>query len=173
MTAPNYCVLEGDPTNAIAPRRPDVLCEDMGGLQFQDSATFPPRPNEHVSAKDFKQVEMLVQRLCRMMPVLVVEVTGTGTSHTLLSVTSAVDSLTAANVTITHGPDGVFAIAWPSGKLPAKTRKPHAYTTDTASTTVSIFPAQTANSVIVATVSSATGVPGNFTTTYAIEIFGE
>lgn len=125
MTAPNYCVLEGDPTNGIAPRRPDALCEDMGGLQFQDDPNEPPRANEHMSAKDFKQVEMLVQRLTKMAPALRVDVS-IGMSPTVSNVLSVNSTLTTSNVTISRIGAGHYRITWPSGSLPATRCAPRA-----------------------------------------------
>lgn len=173
MTAPNHCVLEG--TVGIAPRRPDSACEDMGGLQFQDAVgpDVSPNPNEHLSARDYKQVEMLLQRTLRMVPLLTVEVTATGSTHTLLSVTSAVDTLNSSNVTVTHNATGIFTIAWPASSLPPKTRGPHAYSTSSSSTVDSAYPQQGTNSVVVTTSLHMTGATTNFVTTYAVDIYGE
>lgn len=127
MTAPSHCVLEGDPTNGIAPRRPDALCEDMGGLQFQDDPNDPPRPNEHMSAKDFKQVEMLVQRLAKMMPTLSIDLhvsTGMGTVNPS-AVACGHSTVTTSSITAAPtGTTGEYTITLPANVLPVSNRRP-------------------------------------------------
>jgi hypothetical protein len=163
MTAPSYCVLDG--TTGVAPARPDALCEAMGGLQFQDDVENPPRTHEHISSKDFMQQSMLIERLCRMMPVLVVEFTATTGDITAKNIVSAVDSLTAANVTVDWaGGETYLVVSWPASSLPAKTREPIATPRTNASARAACV--QLSNSVSVTQAEIGAG-------SYVVEIFGE
>lgn len=125
MTAPSHCVLEGavgDP-----PRRPASNCEDMGGLQLQDDATNPPRPNEHLSALDFKQVEMLLQRAVKMSSTLCIDMhVAIGMGTVLASaIVSVNESILVLEVTVAPtGTTGEYLVTIPPGRLPAFNRSP-------------------------------------------------
>ena len=169
MTAPSYCVLEGDPANGIAPRRPDALCEDMGGLQFQDDPNDPPRPNEHLAAADFKQVEMLVQRAWRMTPVLKVFFNLSDTTPTIGYVLSCRDSLTTNTVTVARVSQGRYTITWPSGSLPPRT-----FMAESSSSFygLTVSTEQTGNVVTVYAVDAVTGALMDYGSV-SVSIFGE
>lgn len=156
MTAPNYCVLDG--TTGVSPARPDVLCEAMGGLQYQNSVTHPPLQNQHVFAEDFKQHSMLIERLCRMMPVLVVEFEYETGAVTVVRVLSAVDAVTIADIAVATVGGTHFDVSWASGSLPTKTRSAISggHQVVQSGSLVSVYP--------------TVGLPEIF---YVVEIFGE
>lgn len=172
MTAPNYCVLEGDPVNGISPRRPDALCEDMGGLQFQDDPNDPPRPNEHLAAADFKQVEMLVQRLAKMSPMMTIEFSVSGTTVTVTRVVCVRASVTTSSITATYVSGGHYTFAWASGTLPAATRYPRINSSN-SSDTVMMSTQMTAASTVTVWITNEDGSPSNTTGTLSIDIWGE
>jgi hypothetical protein len=126
MTAPDFCVLDGNPAGGIVPRRPDGACEDMGGLAFQDDLEYTPNPNEEASAKDFKQHSTLIQRLCRMMPMVVVEFVADSTP-TVASFVCGNDRLVAGDILISYTGTGRYTITLPSSTLPSANRSPYAY----------------------------------------------
>jgi hypothetical protein len=119
------------------------------------------------------QQSMLIQRLCRMMPVLVVEFRADDSVPPVISaktVISAVDSVTSSSVTVTNSTDG-FLISWAAGMLPTANRRPRACvdasTTGATSTAVSAM--QGAHSVEIFPAAGARTDGGGYT----VEIFGE
>lgn len=179
MTAPNHCVLDG--TVGIAPRRPDSNCEDMGGLQFQDMAGEVPRPNEHLSAKDFKQVEMLLQRAWRMLPTLSFDIHVANAMGTISPsvISTANDNLIAGDIDVAPtGTTGEYVVTLPGGAaaLPAATRSPvaslvkadnYANSGDAANVTVYAYTSTT----ITIRVRDFTGVLSGVGATVRVDVF--
>lgn len=110
-----YCVLDGDPANGIAPRNPTV--DDMGGAQFVDDDVYPPKENEQVTCGDINQMEKLLVRACRMMPAASFWVRKTGANATLLGFKSQSDSLAISDVVVAGSGTDVFSIRIPLGRI--------------------------------------------------------
>lgn len=125
MTSPVYPVFEGD-GGVNAPKRPTADV-DLGGLSFIDSVKYPPKDRERLSATDYMQATMSLERVARMIPVLIVDATlVTSPSAMPLYVLSVNDALTTANVTISETGTGAYRVTIPSGKLPTAAASPEA-----------------------------------------------
>jgi hypothetical protein len=122
MTSPVYPVFEGD-GGGNAPKRPTASV-DLGGLLFTDNIKYPPKDREDLSSTDFMQATMTLERVARMIPVLIVDATLETGSSTIDSVTCVSDAVTTSNVTIAELGTGNFRITIPSGKLPTATSLP-------------------------------------------------
>jgi hypothetical protein len=122
MTSPVYPVFEGD-GGGNAPKRPTASV-DLGGLLFTDNIKYPPKDREDLSSTDFMQATMTLERVARMIPVLIVDATLATGAPTVDYVTCVSDAVTTANVTITEIGTGQFRVTVPSGKLPTATGRP-------------------------------------------------
>jgi len=122
MTSPAYPVFEGD-GGANTPKRPTASV-DLGGLDFVDSVKNPPKDRERLAASDYMQATMSLERVARMLPVLIADVTGeTGTPSTD-TVISVNDALTTVNVVTTEIGTGKYRVTYPTGKLPTANCSP-------------------------------------------------
>lgn len=121
MTSPTYPVFEGD-GGANTPLRP-VAETHLGGLQFQDHPTKPPADKRRMSATDFMQTTMTVERAARMVPALVVDVDGTGTLA-ISGVICTNDAVTASSVSVTSAATGSYVVTWTAGSLPPRRVRP-------------------------------------------------
>jgi hypothetical protein len=110
----DYCVLDGDPANNIAPRNPTV--DDMGGAEFVDDDVYPPKETEQVTAGDVNQMEKLLVRACRMMPAASFWVSKINSTATLLGFKSQSDSLQQASILVTAD-TGAITIRFPLRKI--------------------------------------------------------
>jgi hypothetical protein len=170
MTAPDFCVLDGSAAGGVVPRRPDGACEDMGGLAFQDDLEDPPNPNEQVSAKDFKQHSTLIQRLCRMMPVLVVEFIADSTP-TVSSIVCGNDRLVAGDISITYTGTGSYTIAIPPSTLPSTNRSPNAYLVSNIGSALWVARATQSGNAVTVTTHFNTGL-ADTNALVCVEIYG-
>jgi hypothetical protein len=118
MTAPEHFILAG--TSGVPPRRPAADCEDFGGLLFANDVIERPDPNEHLAAQDFKQVEMCLQSMIAMTPMLRIDATSYLGSPTIDRVLAANPALTTTTVTIVRNSTGNFTIAWPDSTMPSR-----------------------------------------------------
>lgn len=123
MTSPVYPVYEGD-GGVNAPKRPTADV-DLGGLGFVDSVKYPPKDRERLSATDYMQVTMSLERIARMTPVLVadfdIEVGLTGNPDYVVCVN---DTVTTASVTLSETSSGHYRVTIPAGKIPTANCKP-------------------------------------------------
>jgi hypothetical protein len=125
MTSPAYPVFEGD-GGANAPKRPTAAV-DLGGLDFVDSVKYPPKDRERLSASDYMQVTMSLERMARCMPVLVADlVLETAGGQETISVNSTHDGLTTVNVVTTEVSSGVYRVTYPTNMLPVPNGRPMA-----------------------------------------------
>jgi hypothetical protein len=122
MTSPAYPVFEGD-GGTHAPKRPTAAV-DLGGLDFVDSVKYPPKDRERLSATDYMQATMSLERLARVTPVMLVDALGDTTDTGTTAVASVNDALTTANVVTTRVDAGKYRVTYPSGKLPAANSAP-------------------------------------------------
>lgn len=123
MTSPVYPVFEGD-GGVNAPKRPTASV-DLGGLSFTDSVKYPPKDRERLSATDYMQVTMSLERIARMSPVLIVDILVDDVPDlAVVGVTSVNDVLTTANVVPSRLSLGKYRITIPSGKLPTANGRP-------------------------------------------------
>jgi hypothetical protein len=118
MTAPEHFILAG--TSGVPPRRPAADCEDFGGLLFVNDVNDPPEPNEHMAAQDFKQVEMCLQAMIAMTPMLRLDATGDSSAPSIDRVVAPNPALTTTTVTIVRNSTGNFTIAWPASTMPSR-----------------------------------------------------
>lgn len=125
MTSPVYPVFEGDGGSNL-PKRPTASV-DLGGLDFVDSVEYPPKDREILSATDYLQFTMSLERVARTIPMLRADVYGyaamtPGTATT--NVVSVNGTLTTANVTVERLALGKYRVTYPTGKLPTANSKP-------------------------------------------------
>jgi hypothetical protein len=167
MTAPAYCVLDGDGGSNL-PKLPAADCEELGGLFFVDSTKAPPRTHEHVSMKDVMQWEMLIQRLCQTAPLVTIWAHNNGvTAPTIDAVRSMVAGVTALNITPARGGVGSYTFTLPSGTLPTRPGHPKCWSnTDQIDAT-----ATQSGNVVTVTVTENAGDPSD-TCAFIIDIFG-
>lgn len=117
-----FPVFEGDGATNL-PRYPTV--NDMGGLQFEDDPKYKPRVGKRTSAENYMQLIMATDRVCRMVPTLVIEFAPGFTGYTpsepaIISVTSVIDAITMNTVSISRSGVGIYRIFYPQNKLPPK-----------------------------------------------------
>lgn len=171
MTAPSYCVLDGDGSHA--PRRPASDGSDTGGLLFQDAlGKNAPRPNEDMSSKDFMQVEMLLERALRTLPVLQVDFAGTSGATGVISAQTVVvanDTLPTSEVVVSKLGTGAYQIEFTTGKLPAITVKPRITTGGTFD--ARLVCNQAANVVTIFAYASGGALTNSFEA--RVDIYGE
>lgn len=122
MTSPVYPVFEGD-GGVNAPKRPTADV-DLGGLSFVDSVKYPPKDRERLSATDYMQATMSLERVARMIPVLIVEGGLETGGPGIDAVVSVNDALTTGNISVTENSSGVYTVSIPSGKLPTSSGRP-------------------------------------------------
>lgn len=123
MTSPLYPVFEGD-GGVNVPKRPTASV-DLGGLDFVDSIKYPPKDRERISASDFMQITMSVERIARCIPVLIADLQlETAGGQVTLSVYSVNDALTVANVVTTEVSSGVYRVTFPASSLPTANGRP-------------------------------------------------
>jgi hypothetical protein len=119
MTTPDYCTLDGDPTNGIAPYSPGVA--DMGGAAFVNDDVEPPVTEQNVMARDINQMQKLLVRACRMMPAAKFDITFSSGGRILNGFKSHNDLFVAGDITIdaySHPVIGAsMRLTWPLGKL--------------------------------------------------------
>lgn len=169
MTAPSgYCVLDGDGGSNL-PKVPASDCEDMGGLYFTDDTANPPRTHEHLSSKDFMQVEMLVQRAWQMLPLLTIWASGTAGGATVNAIRTGIAALTTASVTAAHVSTGTYSFTLPTSTMSSfGLCLPKSYVNGATATHCAAT--QTAN---VVTLYQYLGTATADTGSWVIDIFGE
>lgn len=119
MTSPVYPVFEGDGA-ANGPMRPTASAH-MGGLEFVDNPRYPPTDRRRMSATDFMQVEMVAERVARMVPALTLEWTLIdGSPSAVTGVICVNDAISIASITVFQDAPGLYAVSWPAGSLPPK-----------------------------------------------------
>lgn len=110
MTAPSYCIFDGDGGSG-APALPTDDCENVGGgLLFTNSVKYPPRSHEHPAAEDWHQMEQLIARMSRTGAPITIWGAGSPSTPTIGAVKSWSDNVTAGNCTITRTGTGVYTI---------------------------------------------------------------
>jgi hypothetical protein len=115
MAAPAYPVYEGDGAGKT-PRRPTAAV-DLGGLDLIDSSRLPPQNRVELSATDYMQATMSLERVARMAPILVFDVAViAGASATILSCVN--DSVVAGDLVVSDVSPGKYRITLPGSKLP-------------------------------------------------------
>jgi hypothetical protein len=123
MTSPVYPVFEGD-GGGHAPKRPTASV-DLGGLLFTDNIKYPPKDREQLSSTDYMQATMTLERVARMIPVLIVDLLlDDAPDLAIVGVVSVNDALTTANVTVSKTATGRYRVSVPSGKLPTSSGRP-------------------------------------------------
>lgn len=114
-----FPVFEGDGASNL-PRYPTA--NDMGGLQFEDDPQYRPQEGKRPRAENYMQLIMAADRVCRMIPTLVVEFMPGASPDvpTIITVTSVIDAITFDTVSISRGGVGIYRIFYPQNALPPK-----------------------------------------------------
>lgn len=122
MTAPAHCVLDG--TTGVAPRLPDDLCADFGGLNFQDDIENPPYPDQQPSAWHWKQISQVLQRVARTAAVCQIDFTGGASAATVDCVRSMSNPVMASGgFEIVRTATGTYEVRFASGVMPPRNGK--------------------------------------------------
>ncbi len=114
MSTPTYYVFDGDPDNAVNPRRPGI--DDVGGAQKVNDAEYLPDP-DMPDADDDNQHQRLLVGLCKVADgakIYVKFISGTPTVFGIRAVGSA---LVAGDFTVTPVATGKFKISCPATKI--------------------------------------------------------
>jgi hypothetical protein len=122
MTAAEY-------TFDITPaRRPSLA--DVGGASKTDDAEFPPNPETDPTAPEWNFFAQAVARYGGLNAVCVFEVTFFAGAPTITAFAALRTSLEAASVTPTDNGVGDTTFAFPSGVLPPRVVRGHAWVTE-------------------------------------------
>lgn len=125
MASPSYPVYEGDGGHN-APRRPTAWV-DLGGLDRTDATNPPPVDRQELASTDVMQATMSLERIARMAPNLVAELTlVTGAPHAAASVACVNDMIIPADVVVTNTATGKYRINYPPSRLPVSNCSPYA-----------------------------------------------
>jgi hypothetical protein len=145
MSAPSYCIFDGD-GGSNAPALPTDDCENVGGgLLFTNNVDHPPRSHEHPSADDWHQMEQLIARMSRTGAPLTLWCSGNAVP-TVDTFRCWSDNVTTGNFSITRGAVGSYTVTVTAGVLwdrPSASMTPKSGPTGTASVGVTV--AQTTN----------------------------
>jgi hypothetical protein len=114
-TAPDYLTWTGDVANGVNPYRPAVV--DMGGLDKENDANYPPSPNEP-SAEEWNQIVAQVAAFAMVAPAAVIDVRFSGGVPTVYAIYGANPGLVIADVTVTDLGAGIVTLAIPATKIP-------------------------------------------------------
>src|SRR5512136_2105256 len=123
MASPTYPVYEGYGTHS--PKRPTATA-DLGGLDFSDSQRLPPKNRVELSATDYMQTTMSLERIARMAPTLMANMVlvTSGSPVPATGISCVNNNVLAADVVITNTATGKYTIAYPANKLPSPNMHP-------------------------------------------------
>lgn len=116
MVAPNASTFD-----LATSRRPGT--DDFNGIAKVDDAAYQPDPTTQPNAAEWNTIEWLLLAVCRVMPVMVLSITG-GNPPTLANFLTAPKNIIAGNLTITRVGAGNVQITWPAGKFPPSASPP-------------------------------------------------
>lgn len=115
MASPEFYVFDGDPDNAVPPRRPGI--DDVGGAAKEDDQAFPPDPVTMPTANDENQQERILVGLGKMTDTAKVYVKFIAGVPTIYAIRGAGNDLVASDFTPTDVETGKTKIACPSSKI--------------------------------------------------------
>jgi hypothetical protein len=169
MAAPDYFVYDGDGIS-IAPRIASVA--DLGGADKENSVTPPPDPVTMPDARDHNQIARVVAAHSAVTPSVVLDVRFDAGDPYIYGVAAKGTDVTAEIFTVSDEGDGLTAISWPAGTLPATNIRPHGLTItcDTVIDRALAYPVTgSSHAIRVSTALGATATDADFT----VEIHGE
>ncbi|HEY3254601.1 MAG TPA: hypothetical protein VGJ91_11655 [Polyangiaceae bacterium] len=114
MSTPQYFVFDGDPDNAISPRRPGI--DDVGGGQKQNDAEFLPDP-DMPDADDDNQHQKLLVGLAKVASMVAIYVKFVSGVPTIFGIRAVGSLLQASDFTITDVATGKVKLACPGSKI--------------------------------------------------------
>jgi hypothetical protein len=114
ISTPQYFVFDGDPDNAISPRRPGI--EDVGGGQKQNDQAFLPDP-DMPDADDDNQHQKLLVGLSKVANMAAIYVKFSGGVPSIFGIRAVGSELQASDFTVTDVATGKVKLACPSSKI--------------------------------------------------------
>lgn len=117
MGIPLYNPINGDPGNAVAPRRPGL--DDMGGATILNDLEFLPDEQTMISGQGDNIKQRLSVSYGKVVPVCVVTVHFSGGTPSVASFSAAGDNITTPTFTVTDNGTGDTTLAWPANTFPA------------------------------------------------------
>lgn len=114
MSTPQYYVFDGDPGNAVNPRRPGI--DDVGGAQKLNDQEFLPDP-DMPDADDDNQHQRLLVGLCKVADGARIYVKFTAGVPGIFGVRAIGAALVAGDFTVTDVATGKFKLACPASKI--------------------------------------------------------
>lgn len=159
MAAPDYLTWNGDPGNAIVPRRPGL--DDVGGASLEDDQAFPPDPTTMPYAAQLNQWARQIVGLATVAACAVLDVRFSAGTPSVFSVLAPGTSVVTGSFTVVDNGVGDTTISWAADLLPANAL-PMAcvITSDTAIDRVRAV--RGTNSVRVKTALGGTGTDADF-----------
>src|SRR6478735_8186824 len=114
ILSPQYYVFDGDPNNAISPRRPGI--EDVGGGQKQNDQAFLPDP-DMPDADDDNQHQKLLVGLSKVANMAAIYVKFSGGVPSIFGIRAVGAELKASDFTVTDVATGKVKLACPASKI--------------------------------------------------------
>ena len=114
ITTPTYLVFDGDPENAVSPRRPGI--SDVGGGQKQNDQEFLPDP-DMPDADDDNQHQMLLVGLSKTATMASIYVKFVAGAPSIFGIRAVGSLLQSSDFTPTDVATGKVTIACPSSKI--------------------------------------------------------
>jgi len=114
MATPKYYVFDGDPDNAINPRRPGI--DDVGGAQKENDAEFLPDP-DMPDADDDNQHQRLLVGLAKVATGAQIFVKFSGSVPSIFGIRALGSVLQSADFALTSVGTGKFKLGCPASKI--------------------------------------------------------
>jgi hypothetical protein len=114
MATPQYFVFDGDPGNAVSPRRPGI--DDVGGGQKLNDQEFLPDP-DMPDADDDNQHQKLLVGLAKTANMAAIYVKFISSVPSIFGIRAVGSLLQASDFTVTHVATGKVKLACPSSKI--------------------------------------------------------
>lgn len=118
MSSPNASTFD-----LVPPTRPGT--DTFNGIAKEDQVGFVPDPKTQPSAAEWNTIEWLILALGRVMPVVVISITG-GATPSVASFSAAPKSLVTGSFTVVRNGAGDVSITWPVDTFPSSVVKPEA-----------------------------------------------
>lgn len=133
--APAFLTWDGDPANAIVPRRPSV--EDAGGDQKLDAINvLPPDPIEHATAAQWNQQSKQIAALARVAESCKLEIRFSSGAPFVQNAPSPGTLIALSTFTVVDNGTGDTSITWPAETFPPHACSPTGLTMISSSTSV-------------------------------------
>jgi hypothetical protein len=114
MATPTFYVFDGDPDNAVAPRRPGI--DDVGGGQKQNDQEHLPDP-DMPNADDDNQHQKLLVGLSKTATMAAIYVKFSGGVPSIFGIRSVGSELVKEDFEVTDVATGIVKLACPASKI--------------------------------------------------------